>query len=178
MSNYRDLEDIKKELTRRLNEARNKLALWQSVKRLTKKDGGDFATLNKNFDGARVEQQYSSFYLKAATYYLTESERKQIPHIAWTYEELYISNSEYNELTPDKVFEKIAGRIEQLKNHITEYENELAALEDIFKKYVAKLAEFYQELKTDCERFRNDPEYKSTIEYMIEDYAKGYYVRG
>lgn len=177
MSNYRDLEDIKKELTRRLNEARNKLALWQSVKRLTKKDGGDFATLNKNFDGARVEQQYSSVYLKAATYYLTESERKQIPHIAWTSEEIYIGYMD-DEYTPDKVFEKIAGRIEQLKNHIAEYENELAALEDIFKKYDAKLAEFYQELKTDCERFRDDPKYRSTIENMIEDYAKGYYVRG
>ena len=178
MGNYRDLEDIKNELTKRLNDSKNKLALWQSVKRLAKKDGTDFANLNKNLDGAMVYKQYSSFYLKAATYLLTEAERKQIPHIMWTSEEIYISDNEMAELTPNAVFEKIAGRIKQLNSHITEYENELAALEDIFKKYNEKLAAFYQELKADCTQFRDDIKYKSTLEYMIEDYAKNYYVRG
>jgi hypothetical protein len=176
MSNYRDLEDIKNELTKRLNESRNKLALWQSVKRVTKKDGGNFAILNKNFEGARVEQEYSSVYLKAATYYLPEAERKAISHFRWTSEEIYIAYRD-DELTPEIVSEKIAGRIEQLKKHITEYENELAAVEDIFKKYDEKLAVFYQELKADCEQFRDDTGSTSALEYMIEDYAKSYYVR-
>ena len=176
MSDYRNLEDIKNELTKMLNDSRSKLALWQGVKRLTKKDGGNFAILNKNIEGARVEQEYGSVYLKAATYYLPEAERKQIPHFKWTSEEIYIAYRD-DELTPEIVFEKIAGRIEQLKKHITEYENELAAVEDIFKKYDEKLAAFYQELKADCEQFRDNTKSKSTLEYMIEDYTKNYYVR-
>lgn len=176
MSNYRNLEDIKNELTKRLNDSRKNLALWQGVKRLTKKDGGNFAILNKNIEGAKVEQQYSSLYLKAATYYLPEAERKTIPYHTWVNDEIYIGYMD-TELTPETVFEKIAGRIEALKKHIAEYENELAAVEDIFKKYDEKLAAFYQELKADCEQFRDDTNSKSTIEYMMEDYAKSYYVR-
>ena len=49
-------EEVKKELQKQLESKRKALTCWEGVKYLTKKDGGAFATLSKNFEGATIER--------------------------------------------------------------------------------------------------------------------------
>lgn len=50
---YRNIEDIEKEMDKRIAETAAFLEAWRNVKFPTKKDGTPFKNMNKNFDGAK-----------------------------------------------------------------------------------------------------------------------------
>lgn len=56
---FHPLEKWQKELNKRITSAKNRAKLWQKVKRIYKKDGGTFANISKNFDGATVTEEYN-----------------------------------------------------------------------------------------------------------------------
>ena len=51
----KNLEQIKEELKKSIEEYEAKIAAWENVKRVTKKDGSNFSTLSKNFENAKIE---------------------------------------------------------------------------------------------------------------------------
>lgn len=63
----KDLEIIKKEIEEKRQYNKDCLEAWENVKRLSKKDGSDFSSLSKNFDGLKVIKE---------TYNLFPEERK------------------------------------------------------------------------------------------------------
>lgn len=67
MAQYYKLEDIKKELEKRIREDKAKLQAWEKVEIVTKKDGKPFANMSKNFVNAKY---YNSSSLSAYSYEL------------------------------------------------------------------------------------------------------------
>ena len=47
------IESAQKELRKEINRAAAFMQAWQNVKRVSKKDGGDFAIISKNFEGCK-----------------------------------------------------------------------------------------------------------------------------
>lgn len=46
------------ELNKELRKLTEFLRLWKEVKRVTKKDGGDYVNLSRNFEGVRISRSY------------------------------------------------------------------------------------------------------------------------
>lgn len=75
------LEKWQQELKRRISEAQEHITAWQKVKRLKKKNGEDFASIQKNFEGVTISQSWDGF---------------RVDLHFWTSESGYISDIIYN----------------------------------------------------------------------------------
>ena len=152
MANF---ESFKKELEKHLAEHECKLELWKNVKRLSKKDGTDFAHFGKNFENAKVTlPAYLDFERLKVN-------GRIVPTTAWTEDEIdlvrdaddsipeertfeHYGKKKYH-LTVDEAFEAIENRIRFYEVEIQNDKLELAHAESIFNLTVNTIKALYDE---------------------------------
>ena len=115
----------------------NAINAWKNVKRVTKKDGGDFANIGKNFLNATVRQRYIwNKTLELTVDYCCGN--------SYTYDSVEIKNDD----SIEDVFEKINKRIILLTQYVEEEEKKINNFKNVFNevdKTMKELLKFCKE---------------------------------
>lgn len=152
---YATRDDVKKELQNRIAHTENVLAAWKAVKRERKKDGGDFANVNKNFSGCDLFCDFSSYKLRARIPYTREYGSEDI---------IYLQDDERKNPTPDGIEAAIANYITKQEENLT---NERAALAE-FDAIADRIEPAILELRgAICEEKKKNG---GALEYLLRDY--------
>lgn len=138
------INNLKKVLEDRKTDYQRQLEAWQEVRRVSKKDGSDFAAKSKNFINAKYEQSYDvySFQLRINYYDSTGSYRNST---ILCYENIdiyckderkrnaavYCDPCSYPKylLSVDEIFEKIEEKKQWLIEQINKVDFELQEIE-------------------------------------------------
>jgi len=99
----------------------NAINAWKNVKRVTKKDGGNFANIGKNFLNATVRQKY----IWDKTLELTVDYRCGN---SYTYDSVEIKNDD----SIEDIFEKINKRIILFTQYVEEEEKKINSVKNVF----------------------------------------------
>lgn len=126
MDNIRCSADVVSRCRESVYYYADRIAAWEGVKRITKKDGGDFQAFNRNFSGGAVEYYYykNAFcvhFLDSAGHYQTD--------------DVDVAD------TVDKQFSAIADRIARYKAWKEAAEKQLAQAEEAAAFVLTKLDE-------------------------------------
>ena len=136
----KNLEQIKKDLQNSIEECKAKIAAWENVKRVTKKDGTNFSTLSKNFENAKIEvvnysvrsEKQIKVYGRTESGNFFEDYFSIIPCVNNVKFEVaperQIKESfltPYFHMTVDEIEETIKSRIATYKEYIENYEEQL-----------------------------------------------------
>ena len=160
MSRIYELQDAKNKLQNSVDYYAVRIAAWQSVKRLTKKDGGNFAILSKNFDGARFVSCYGSPYLRVSF----KDERG-----AYNYDDICLNENVYLHFPAADDPDKVAARIDYtISKYQENREKALKGLETIDGQ-IKSITPLLDSLKTAikaAEAVGNN--------YILRDYIKTY----
>lgn len=169
MSDYYNLDGIKTALKKKIEIKKAYLNCWESVEFITKKDGTPFKILSKNIVNARiVKPQYTlqdgenelivGCWCDAAGYVndyiniyrlvkdLDDKKRVKTENYLPKHsllEQVYVFDIE-------DIKEAVNDRIEQLKNLITQLENELLKVDNIYNNFKIVYGEALEQLKNDC----------------------------
>lgn len=164
MAQVYNFEGIKKELENRREEASARLEAWRQVKRLTKKDGSDFAIFSKNFEGlshtpsandiypcisitTRADFRYISDDINIYLYVDEMSEEEKQPR-AGIFHRFNSYTRDVYHMTIDEVFsEAISKRIAYLTDYIDCLNMQLEAIEQAYIDYLKALEETSANLK-------------------------------
>lgn len=177
----RNIDELKTTLKKDIDKAETLLHAWEAVERVTKKDGGDFAALAKNFKNASV---YDSGYSLVATKEITVSGWSQFS--GWIsdkienreiarYSKRTVSDDRiiketclepYFYKTVSEIFEDIETRKEQLKKQIADYKRDLENAKKLFDSFKTAIDAALVEMKTNCTQHTY---------YLIRDYMKSAY---
>ena len=115
----------------------NAINAWKSVKRVTKKDGGDFANIGKNFSNGKVKQKYPwDNALELSIDYHCDT--------GWAYDSVEIKEED----TVEDVFKKINNRIEILTQYVEEDDKKANSVQYVFNevdKTMKELLKFCKE---------------------------------
>ena len=115
----------------------NAINAWKNVKRVTKKDGGNFANIGKNFLNATVKQKYPwDNNLELAIDYHCGS--------GWTYDSVEVEEGD----AVEDIFEKINKRIEVLTQYAEENDKKANSVQYVFNevdKTMKELLKFCKE---------------------------------
>lgn len=192
MSGYKNLEDIKKEFSKRIAEHETLLEAWEKVERVTKKDGSNFAALGKNFKNAKIrENQYSIRPDKLLTVYGWTSDNRYIEEDINTTDhadryngraidperiikESYITP--YYIKTVDELFEDIEAKKEYHKKAIEGYKKQINESQFYYDQIAGKMIEIHNVLNSMCKKGKPSTEFLS-LRYALEDVVKNYYFR-
>ena len=163
---YTSLDSITTELNKRLDEVETKIKAWKAVKRVTKKDGSDFAVLSKNFDGATLYDSNCHLYPS-----------KKITVCGWTKYSGWITDDihstgtvayeknrtvsedriikesmiqPYYYKTVDEIFEDIEHRIKFYEGEKAKYEADIANASKVFGTFKEKIDSALAEMKASC----------------------------
>lgn len=149
-------QNVRSKLEGYLEEAETKLALWKDVKRLTKKNGEDFARFGANFDGAKVFTESWSDYEEIQVSGRTPSGKWISDKIELEPKadentdpervtKLYHYSYERYHLTVDETFEKINKRIRYYEIEADNYRLELMHSEALYNFTVNTIDALYNE---------------------------------
>ena len=178
MENY---TAFRKHIENNLNDARTKLNLWKSVKRLSKKNGEDFANFGKNFDGATIDPYVGEDVLKvygriehgiAWTEDHIELIREATPDIEEERRIHYYGDFYKYHLTVSEAFEKIEARIRYFETQVANYELQLRLSETIYNTVVRRINGMYAELLEEIISEGYEPTYDidtPSILYNVHD---------
>jgi len=115
-------EDIKKEYEINIKSYRNVIEAWSKVKRVSKKDGTDFANFGKNFINANITKPYNwAHELQISVSY-------RYGDGGYTHNSIDIEDGN----TVDIVFNKILNRIKTYEEYIDNYEKKLKYIDYVF----------------------------------------------
>ena len=183
----KSIEQIKKELQERIEEKEALLQAWENVERLTKKDGSDFSVLSKNFKNATVkEKEFSLTPSKKIQVYAQTKSFKYVNDDIETVELVKYSKIQpeaeriikepcleaYFFLTVSELFDKIAERIETIKQQIISYERQFKNAGLYYYQIVSKMEEIGDLLDRVSEKPNGNALY---LRYQLEDVVKNYY---
>lgn len=154
-TDYATRDDVKKELQNRIRHSENVLAAWRNVKRERKKDGGNFANVNKNFSGCDLFWDFSAYKLRARIPYSREYGSEDV---------IYLQDAERTTPTPD-------GIEAAIKNYITKQDeiltNERAALAE-FDAIADRIEPAILDLRgAICDEKKKNG---GALEYLLRDY--------
>lgn len=174
---YTSLDSIQTELKRRLDEIETKISAWEKVERKTKKDGGSFSALAKNFVNASIHDDPCSLIQKKCVTvcgwsqysgYITDEiktvglvryeENREIPESRVVKERMI---EPYYVKTVDEIFEDIGIKIESLRRQKEKILQDLESSEMVFKLFKAKIDNALQDLKSSCNQ---------SLYYLCRDY--------
>lgn len=178
----KDVDKVLTELTAYKRQLEGKLILWERVKRATKKNGGEFANLAKNFIGASVIQP---------SYSLRDDRRLQVSGNVpvWTTDEIEIVPlvkyfkdfdvpedriidepmlENYFVLTVDEIFDRIEKRKEQIRQEIKDYEKQISMARNVYNTFTEKIDSALRELSEECGA-------NSSLYYLCREYMKTAY---
>ena len=126
MDNIRCSADVVSRCRESVNYYADRIAAWENVKRITKKDGSDFQAFNRNFSGGAVEYYY---YKNAFCVHFLDSARR------YQTDDLDIAD------TVDGQFSAIAERIAKYKAWKAEAEKQLIIAEEAAAFVLSKINE-------------------------------------
>ena len=160
MANYiYTIEDAKNQIAADTIELKEKLAAWETVKRVTKKDGGDFAHMERNFQTSgketRISFEYSAFLSKVIVYYHGKT--------GYTHATVYIDRGD----NAGEIDYKIDREKRKLADMIAEHERGYKAAEKRLKKaekHLDALRDILLEAKKDGSNY--------TLRDYMENYLK------
>lgn len=183
MTKEQAIEKIKEEIEKYLSQDKERLSMWENVKRVKTKSGEDFKTFSKNIEGATIEKSnygpkrneymnvkgwagYSIFVEDTIRIYgfvdeLPKDDERQKRASAQSYgwRQTYDFNL-------DEVFEAIEERKELIKARIHSYEEQLKNIEIMVDKAFAIADQIKELLK---EEPLKDKVYLNTLGYSIRD---------
>lgn len=131
------IEEIEKKYRENSKGYQNAIVAWQNVKRVTKKDGSDFANFGKNFVNATIRQEYSWVKPSLKVDYQQGSG-------SWTYDTIEIEDND----SVNDVFDKINKRVELFRGYVADDERKAKNVEQVFKevdKSMVELTKFCKE---------------------------------
>lgn len=184
MEKIRNFEDVMNELNKSENYYRCRIEAWKKVSRLSKKDGSDFATLSKNFEGAKI----------CMPYYLNSVSDRQIEicftdengRFATDYFKIWRKAKDGQELTgrntykpwsetwyemnTEEIFEEINATIEKYQTWL----DSIIEQKKVAKKTFSKLEKMVKEAKTLVDDV-NDKEGSSTLHFALRSYVENFY---
>lgn len=182
---YRNIEDIEKEMDKRIAETAAFLEAWRNVKFPTKKDGTPFKNMNKNFDGAKyvpisyaMQANENELEIHACT-----RETGYIKDTISCYEIVkYMNNSDKPTRKPENlapkctmlnqiyiydmedIKEAIANRIEYLAKRLEDLKKQKENVKTAFTNYKKAIGEARKQLAEDS--FKNE---NNDLYYLILD---------
>lgn len=162
MANYiYTIEDAKNQINAGIIELKETLAAWETVTRVTKKDGGDFANVERNFQTSgketRISFEYSAFLSKVIIHYHSKIN-------GYTYATVYIERGD----KAGEIDYKIDLEKRKLADRIAEHERGYKAAEKRLKKaekHLDALRDILLEAKKDGSN------------YTLRDYMENYLMR-
>lgn len=191
MSSYKNLEDIKKEFEKRIDNHAALLEAWEKVERVTKKDGSDFKALSKNFNNATVI--VNEFVLRPSKKIRVYGRTKRNDFVedfvettdlvkyskrpvdaARILKESYLEP--WYEKTVDEIFEDIETQKEYHRKAIEGYEKQIQEANFYYDIISAKMEEIHKVLNNMCEKGKSSNEFLS-LRYALENIVKNYYFR-
>ena len=104
---------------------RNAIFAWRGVERKTKKDGTDFANIERNFVNARIKNEYPW----SPTQVLSVNYRYGYGG-GYTDDKIEVANDD----TVDSLFDKIEERIKEYNSRIEECEKHASNVERVFSE--------------------------------------------
>ena len=129
-------EDVHKRLEKEFLEADARMKNWQSVKRLHKKDGGDFANIWKNFDKIYEGYNFSdSVEIKISGSY---------PNYNLASDSMIVKNED---LTPDGIEKAIKERIEYLKSKKEIIRDNRGVMDKLYDETMEKMLDVYSNIE-------------------------------
>ena len=159
MERIYNVDDAKERLTRRLDYYTARIEAWEKVARVSKKDGGDFAIISKNFTNCTFKTEYSSNYV--VVHFKSKFE-------GYTSDEINISGNAYGVEacdTADKIEKRIADKIEIYKGYIKATQKGLETIGEQMEAIKPELDALKQAIakanETDCK-------------YILGSYIKEY----
>lgn len=142
------IEDAKKALEKRLSYYTARVEAWEKVERVRKKDGGDFATLSKNFTNCKFITKYGTDEIDVYFY---------SPFEGHNWDWLTISGNAYGTEpadTADKIAERIAERIALYNGYIETTKQGLETIGEQLEAIAPELEALKKAIKeaekTDC----------------------------
>jgi hypothetical protein len=115
-------EEIKKEYETNIKSYRNAIEAWSKVKRVSKKDGSDFANLGKNFINANITKPYN----------WSDGLQISVSHCYGNGEYAHDSSDIDDGDSVNIIFNKISNRIKMYKGYIDDYEKKLNNFDYVF----------------------------------------------
>ena len=155
-SDYRNLQDIKKELNDRMESLYLDIKNISEIERPTKKDGGNFASLKRNFP-ENISFKYSIMDGKVS--YITVHGRFDDYKNHNTI--IYFSAEEAESV--DSMYNKIDEVLKNTRIKLKEYDEELKSLDDRLKKLDELIDQFNEDLK----ELTTENDY-----YILNEYAR------
>lgn len=130
------IEDIGDKLRNALIESEATLKGWKNVTRNKKKNGGDYQSINKNFNGAKIDPYLTSnIWLNIHAF---ENGRY--------YEDSILLGSAEDDISIDAAFQKIRERIAALENDIAHVRDDLDHYNEIVTETCNKIEKTLDEL--------------------------------
>ena len=158
-----NVEDIKNRINEGIDFYTARINAWESVERVHKKDGGDFANLSRNFTGVRFVREYSETYLYV--YFRTKSE-------GYTYDFITLGDSPYSKRPALDTADAIEKAISEL---IAKYKDLLAR--DVKQAEIAEevATTFIDAVNSALATVKEKAGDNTTLYYACRDYMKSIY---
>ena len=159
MDNYmiKAIETIKN----RIEYYQVRIEAWESVERLRKKDGSDFAILSKNFKNATLLNEYGSN--KIRVYFHTDKN-------GYESDDIYLNANVYIGLeaakTPDDIESRIKYQIDQYKHWLIRANKALETIENT----LAGITPILDQLSDVIDQGKKDTDTNYIIQQYIKDY--------
>lgn len=184
----KDLNAIKKEFENYIEQHEAQLEAWQNVKRVTKKDGGDFSTLSKNFENAKIGssgyslREEKEIRVNAITksgkyvddYFTLSPLVKDSKHEIAEERVIKVSGlCAYYHMNVDEIEKAIEERTEMHKKYIASYKEQLELLEDYYTRITGQLEEIHKTLNEITPKGANVK--NISLRYAMEELIKNYY---
>lgn len=158
MEKIYNAEEAKKRIEKRIAYYAERVAAWEKVERIRKKDGNDFANLAKNFTNCKIVNSYS--WQELTVYFRSDIE-------GYTSDYINISGNQYQEAadTPEKIEKRIAEQIEKYNGYKETAEKALQEIESDLAKLTPELETLKKALKEAAEK---------NTQYIVQSYIKNY----
>lgn len=152
------LEEWRQKLKRNISYAQEQATAWQKVKRLRKKNGEDFANIQKNFEGATISPSWDGFRIDL--------------HL-WTPESGYLQDTIYNKSgeaikTTGDIEKAIADRVAYLTEYAAQNLEILNKSEQIYNDTMRALIEAVNKYATPNADGVTVPYFRHRIEEFIK----------
>lgn len=163
----KDLEMIKKEIEEKRQYNKDCLEAWENIKRLSKKDGSDFSSLSKNFNGLKVIKEIHSLFPeeRELTIYFKSNGKcesdsvsnvEMVRYSKRNVDKSRVVKEQYLEarylLTINEIFENIECKKNQLKANIDKYTKQFENIDNKYKELKEKLSSVKSFLMIEKER--------------------------
>lgn len=172
MDKIRRFEDVTAKISNSISYHEALLIAWQDVKRVSKKNGENFAILSKNFEGCEIKTPYysSSFSDKKVFVYTRNGSEYIDDYFDAVKLEVVDGRKMYVELTADEIADHIADRIRTHSDYIAGLKRQL----ETANTYFTAVKEHTEALKNILKDERGENGVNSSLYFALVDYIENF----